>query len=93
MKKFILNIILFGLCLLLVNKTLFSIQKQFYLEPYGKFELKYQTYLLADSHGEPLKNFTEEYGIFNFSMGSDSYLDMLRKIKFLILIQILNSVW
>jgi hypothetical protein len=39
--------------------------------------------MLADSHGVPLSNMLEQYGIYNFSFGSDSYFDMYRKIKFL----------
>ncbi len=84
MKKFVLNIILFGLCLLSVNTIVFSIQYHIYLKPYGIIDIEYDTYLLGDSHGGVLNRFTEEYGVYNFCYGTDSYIDMLRKLKYLI---------
>ncbi len=46
--------------------------------------MDYSTYLLADSHGIPLGDFTELYDVHNFSGHSDSYFDMERKLKYLI---------
>jgi hypothetical protein len=55
-----------------------------YSDKYTHFSLAYSSYLLADSHGEPLSNLTEKYGIYNFSYSSDSYFDMYRKLSFLL---------
>ena len=84
MNRFIVNIIWFGLCLLLINIMLYYITYNIYIKKYVDVNLDYESYLLSDSHGLPLADFTEEYGIFNFSAVSESYFDMLRKVKFLI---------
>ena len=84
MKKFILTILIFAVGLLLINIPLLLIVEEQYYNGYNKINLNYDTYLLADSHGSPLDNYTEEYGIYNFSAPSDSYYDMYRKVQFLI---------
>jgi hypothetical protein len=59
------------------------VQKK-YLDSYKKFNANYQTYLLADSHGESLAEYPNKYNIYNFSAQSESYFDILRKIDYLI---------
>ncbi|WP_139786862.1 hypothetical protein [Desulfamplus magnetovallimortis] len=70
--------------MILINMILFSITYAVYLRPYENVDLTYRTYLLSDSHGLALADLMENDGIFNFSAGSDSYVDMLRKLKYLI---------
>lgn len=84
MKKFITNIIYFGILLLIINFIFYAITYKAYFKGYQKIDLTFQSYLLADSHGTPLKDHLEEYGIYNFAAASDSYIDMLRKVKYLI---------
>jgi len=55
-----------------------------YYKDYEKYDLNYNSYLFADSHGTPIGTQLEKYGIYNFSAASDSYFDMLIKIKYLI---------
>ncbi|MCH7412706.1 hypothetical protein MM213_04360 [Belliella sp. R4-6] len=56
----------------------------FYIKGYDDVDLSFSEYLLADSHGTPLGDFTEIHEVHNFSGQSDSYLDMERKLKYLI---------
>ncbi|MFH2036677.1 MAG: hypothetical protein ABIJ45_09765 [Candidatus Zixiibacteriota bacterium] len=84
MNKFLKKTALFLIILLGINMILFMVGKKLYFGAYSKHSLKYKTYLLSDSHGVPLKNFTEKYGVYNFSAESDSYFDMNRKLKYLI---------
>ncbi|MDR3171872.1 MAG: hypothetical protein LBU17_09640 [Treponema sp.] len=84
MKKFLSHALYFLIVLLLINGILFFVSQKLYSDKYTQFSLAYPSYLLADSHGEPLSNGTEKYGIYNFSYSSDSYIDMYRKITFLL---------
>ena len=68
--------------LLLVNIACFLVIKATYYDDYSAFNDSFDTYLFADSHGAQLEETTEAHGIFNFSDPSDSYEDMLRKVKF-----------
>ncbi len=70
--------------ILVINIYFYSILNVSYFEPYEKINLSFQTYLLSDSHGAHIGNVLEEGGIYNFSYFSDSYLDILRKLKYLI---------
>ena len=70
--------------LLGINCIIYFVGKSLYFGDYSKVSLNYNSYLLADSHGLPLKNLTEKYGVYNFSAGSDSYFDMHRKLVYLI---------
>lgn len=70
--------------LLAVNIILFFIGKELYFGHYADHSLEQKAYLLSDSHGQALNDFTEEYGVHNFSVGSDSYDDMLRKTLYII---------
>lgn len=56
-----------------------------YLEPQTSLELKSsQAILLADSHGESVgkRILYDSLGIYNFSMGGDSYVDMYHKLVY-----------
>jgi hypothetical protein len=55
-----------------------------YYNKYEKVDLNFETYLLSDSHGDALGNLTEKINVYNFSAGGDSYIDMHRKLHFLI---------
>jgi hypothetical protein len=85
MKKFILNTLAFLVILLSIDIVLYFLVDKIYWKIYSKgVKLNYNSFLLSDSHGEPLDNLTEKFGIYNFSAGSDSYFDMYRKTKYLI---------
>jgi len=84
MKKFIVNVVLFVLLLLLINVVFYFVAYNRYYKDYEKYDLNYNSYLFADSHGTPIGTQLEKYGIYNFSAASDSYFDMLIKIKYLI---------
>jgi hypothetical protein len=70
--------------MLTLNFLLFFLIRGFYVKDYDEVDLDYSAYLLADSHGIPLGDFTELYDVHNFSGHSDSYLDMERKLNYLI---------
>ncbi|MGW8121958.1 hypothetical protein ACV07N_04800 [Roseivirga echinicomitans] len=84
MRRFLLNG--FGLfaILLIGNFILFKVVYQVYLEEYEKVETTYSTYILSDSHGVPLQQLRDQSEVYNFSAASDSYIDMERKLSFLI---------
>jgi hypothetical protein len=84
MKFFLLNITYFIIILLGLNVLLYYLSEKLYVGHYYDCSLSFNSYLLSDSHGTSLKNFTEKYGVYNFSAASDSYLDISRKINFLI---------
>jgi len=60
----------------------FLVIKSNYYDKYTTFNDSFDTYLFSDSHGAQLNKTTEDQGIFNFSDPSDSYEDMLRKVKY-----------
>ncbi len=84
MKKFIINIASFVFILLVINMVFYAITYKTYFKDYEKVGLTFTSYLLADSHGTPLNQLTQKLGIYNFSAASDSYFDMLRKVKYLV---------
>jgi len=84
MKGFVSKVLFFLSIMGLVNLLLFILVKLFYIRDYEEVDLNYSTYLLADSHGMPLGDFTEDFDVHNFSEHGDSYLDMERKLKYLI---------
>lgn len=84
MKKFLTNGLGLFAILLIVNLVLFKVIHQVYLEEYEKVETTFSTYILSDSHGVPLKQLQGQSKVYNFSAASDSYIDMERKLKFLI---------
>tara|TARA_R100000935_G_scaffold9585_1_gene19420 strand:+ start:1631 stop:2488 length:858 start_codon:yes stop_codon:yes gene_type:complete len=83
MKKFIIQILLFLFVLLVFNGIFKLILNDIYFDDYQQVNLNSQTYLLADSHGEALGQFSE-HAFFNFSAPSDSYVDMKYKLEYLI---------
>lgn len=82
MKRFLKNCVHFGVYLILINIACFFVIKTTYYDEYSSFNDSFDTYLFADSHGAQLENTTEAHGIFNFSDPSDSYEDILRKVKY-----------
>lgn len=84
MRKFNLNASKFILVLFLINFFFYGIIDRKYWRSYRKVDLRFETYLLSDSHGLSLKQFSEEFGIYNFSAASESYHDMHRKVEYLI---------
>ena len=84
MKIFLKDITLFIFPLLLVNLIFASIVYATYLKEYEIVDLNYTTYLLADSRGTPLMKNVPSLGFYNFAAPSDSYIDMERKLMYLI---------
>ncbi|MEM7087229.1 MAG: hypothetical protein AAF489_13660 [Bacteroidota bacterium] len=82
MNRFLKNILHFSVYLLLINMACFGVIKTTYYDEYTPFNGSFSTYLFADSHGHQLDTLTEASGIFNFADPSDSYEDMLRKVKY-----------
>ena len=71
--------------LLVLNCAFYFLTEKIYWKGYFQHLNKNQSlFLLADSHGLPLKQFSEKYGLYNFSAASDSYEDMFRKSRHLI---------
>lgn len=84
MKIFLKQVFVFVLILVGLNFVLFFLISSFYIKDYDEVDLSFSGYLLADSHGTPLGDYTENHDVHNFSGQSDSYLDMERKLKYLI---------
>jgi hypothetical protein len=84
MRKFITDIVIFLSILLVVNFFFFKILGKYYWADYKEIKVDFHTYLLGDSHGLSLQDYGESDGIYNFSMASDSYRDMILKLKYLI---------
>lgn len=84
MKKFIINVLIFTLLIFIFNLVIFNFSRTLYIRGYDQIDSGYSRYILSDSHGAALGNSGEDYGIYNFSAGSDSYEDILRKVKYLI---------
>ncbi|MEM7186391.1 MAG: hypothetical protein AAF466_07010 [Bacteroidota bacterium] len=82
MKRFLLHIAHFSCYLLAANLLCYWANQKLYFDRYSTFDGRYDTYLVADSHGHSLDTLTNAFGIFNFSDPSDSYKDMLRKVKY-----------
>lgn len=70
--------------MLVLNYIGFQIVFDKYLKEYEEVDLNYKTYLLADSHGARMGDYGEKNGIYNFSIVSDSYIDLKRKLSYLI---------
>lgn len=85
MKKFISNLFIFLIIILFFNFVIFVFANDNYYKNYQEFPSKnYHSFIIADSHGIPIEKFSEKYKVFNFSTSSDSYLDMQRKVSYLI---------
>ena len=79
------NIFIFFIVILVFNSIVFLFVISKYYDGYiKKPEKGYDAFILSDSHGLSISNYSEEYNVFNFSAGSDSYFDMKRKITFLL---------
>ncbi len=84
MKAFLKNILVFTFLLACFNSALLILVQNIYVEDYYKVQLDYKEYLLADSHGYNAGDLRETNGIYNLSETGDSYIDMERKLRFLI---------
>lgn len=85
MKKFILRILVFLGIILSFNFFLFQYSyDNYYGKYYKKPNAKYKSFLFADSHGAYLGKITQKYDVYNFSSPSESYLDIKRKLNYLI---------
>lgn len=88
MKKFLKKIIFFLIILSIINIVLYVFLTKEVV--FGKYVFNeknfedYDVFLLSDSHGEALKNLTNEFGICNFSYVGDNYQDMYYKLSFLL---------
>ena len=86
MKKYFLRILLFTAGVILINTSILLISNKYYFKYYENFPEttdKDTVFILSDSHGGPLKQNLREHGVYNFSIGSDSYFDMYRKLIYL----------
>lgn len=85
MKKFFVNLLILLIIALLFNVVVFVFSNDNYYKGYRNFpSKKFHSFIIADSHGVSLSNYCEKFNVYNFSTSSDSYLDMLRKVQFLI---------
>lgn len=71
-----------GICSIL-NIIGFLLVKGLYLDEYNIDEVTEESLLLSDSHGLPLGD-VSRFGVSNLSNASDSYLDMERKLRFVL---------
>ncbi|WP_144392668.1 hypothetical protein [Pleionea sediminis] len=84
MKRFLINGFKFLIVVIAINIIVLVAVTPGYFAPYEESSLKFDEYILADSHGLAINDFAEKYGIYNFSAASDSYSDMARKLDYLI---------
>jgi hypothetical protein len=86
MKKFVLKILSFTFLLSLISIYSFWIVERYYHSGsgYSEVDLTFKHFVLADSHANALDGNLEKYGIHHFAYGSDSYLDMERKLSYLV---------
>ena len=85
MKKFYHNTLMFLFIIMSFNSILFLFADCKYYSQYEKYpDKKFNTFIFSDSHGLPLNDFAENYNIYNFSAGSDSYFDIKRKLLYLL---------
>lgn len=84
MNKFIVRLIFFSLITLCISLPLWCFLHEVYLVAYESVSLESRNHILCDSRGLAIQDDLQEYGWHNFSFASDSYVDMERKMKFLI---------
>lgn len=85
MKKFISNLFIFFIIVFLFNVVVFEFANDNYYKGYKEVpSKKFHSLLMADSHGLPLNKLLEKHNTYNFSASSESYLDIKRKILYLI---------
>lgn len=88
MKAFLKKITLFLAGLTLVNILIYLFFAYPVLYKYYRVPLStlthYSRFLLGDSHARRFpQKYLDHYGIYNFSHGSDSYIDMFAKLNYL----------
>jgi hypothetical protein len=84
MKKFINKIVISFTFFLFINVIVYFLFIYKIHKEYNDLNKIGKVYLMADSHGESLNNYPDDFGIINFSYKSDSYIDIERKLNFLI---------
>ena len=84
MKIFLKNILGFSILLICFNIILLILIQHIYIKDYYTVQLDNKAYLLADSHGYNVGDLRKTNGIYNLSETGDSYIDMERKLQFLI---------
>ncbi len=85
MKDFLIKSLCFLILVTLFNTLVAKISNNVYFKNYLIEPPKeYNNFLLADSHGLPIKKSSENHRVYNYSASSESYLDMLRKLRFLL---------
>jgi len=85
MRKFIIDVFKFLVILLIFNGLCYFFATRYYYKGYGQIPNKrYSKFIMADSHGLPIGKFSEQFNVYNFSAGSDSYFDIKRKIRYLL---------
>jgi hypothetical protein len=84
MNKFLVNALIFFAIIGIINCLLLILFKKLYINEYINDPQEFTSFLMSDSHGLALEDHPEKFGIFNFSAGSDSYIDMKRKLNYLI---------
>ena len=87
MKRFLTYCASFLLLLIGVNIVVTAVILKLYYSPYEALTFNTQsihTLILSDSHGLALEDNLNNAGIGNFSASSESYFDMLRKLRFAI---------
>lgn len=85
MNLFLKKTVLFLILLVLINLVIFLPTNYYYNILYYKniSGSNKSVFLLSDSHGHSLGNYTEAYNVKNLSYPSDSYIDMYRKLRFI----------
>ena len=84
MKRFLFKTLWFCGILLLINYGLLHLVTSIYISDYTHVSFENDSYLLADSHGASLDTLPKRYGVENFSDRSDSYIDLERKLNYLV---------
>lgn len=83
MKQFLRKVLLFVFFLCCVNIYQYKLIDREYFQNYDEVDLKYHTYLFSDSRGNPFKSLAT-YNVYNFSASSESYIDIERKLNYLL---------
>lgn len=81
MRHFLRDCIGFTAILCLLSLGLGWYPRRQYYDPYYRFDPNFESYLLADSHGDSLGNNLAPFGVYNFAWPSDSYVDTARKAQ------------
>lgn len=92
MERFKRSILRFALLLLVANGVIFLVKYLLFMD-YYKHSGEHNSYLLADSHGWSIGDRTDSIEVENFSYYSDSYIDMERKLEYLIEAEDIDTVY